>query len=76
MLLISLPILVCRDPKNMKSAVMISFAVTTACFVTTFVCKLLATENVFGIVRPEFWSWLPVFIFLPIAFIELDAMKT
>ena len=76
MLMISLPILVCRDPKSMKSAVMISFAVTGACFITTFVCKILATEVVFDRVMPELWAWLPVFIFLPIAFIELDSMKT
>ncbi|MEA3226662.1 MAG: LptF/LptG family permease, partial [Planctomycetota bacterium] len=75
MLMISLPILVCRDPKSMKSAVMISFGITGACFITTFVCKILATEVVFNIM-PALWAWLPVFIFLPIAFIELDSMKT
>jgi lipopolysaccharide export system permease protein len=75
MLMISLPILVCRDPKSMKSAVMISFAITGLCLITNFVCKLLATEDVFNIM-PELWAWLPVFIFLPIAFIELDSMKT
>ncbi len=42
-----LPILVCRDPKSMKSAVMISFAMVGICFVTTFVCKILATEICF-----------------------------
>lgn len=76
MLMVSLPILVCRDPKSMKTAVMISFAVTGACFVTTFACKILATEVVFNKVMPELWAWLPVFIFMPIAFIELDSMKT
>jgi len=76
MLMISLPILVCRDPKAMRSAVIISFSVTTACFVTTFVCKMFATEAVFHRIIPELWAWLPVFIFLPVAFIELDSMKT
>ncbi|OHB76120.1 MAG: hypothetical protein A2Z25_18880 [Planctomycetes bacterium RBG_16_55_9] len=76
MLMLSLPLLVCRDPKSMKSAITISFAVTGACFVTTFVCKILATEVVFDKVMPELWAWLPIFIFLPVAFIELDAMKT
>ena len=76
MLMISLPILVCRDPKSMKSAVIISFAATAACFITTFVCKMLAAEVVFDRVMPELWAWLPVFIFAPIAFIELDSMKT
>ena len=76
MLMISLPLLVCRDPKSMKSAVTIAFALTGACFITTFVCKILATEFVFDKVIPELWAWLPVFVFLPVAFIELDAMKT
>jgi len=77
MLMISLPVLVCRDPKSMKSAVMISFGLTTACFITTFVCKMLATEPVFfGKVMVQLWAWLPIFIFVPVAFIELDSMKT
>ena len=76
MLMISLPVLVCRDPKSMKSAVMISFALTGACFLTTFVCKILATEMIFDKVMPELWAWLPVFVFLPVALIELDSMKT
>jgi lipopolysaccharide export system permease protein len=76
MLMISLPLLVCRDPKSVKSAVMISFALTGACFIMTFVCKILATELIFDKVMPELWAWLPVFIFLPIAFVELDSMKT
>lgn len=76
MLMVSLPILVCRDPKSMKTAVLISFGLTVACFITTFVCKMLATEVVFDRVMPELWAWLPIFIFLPIAFVEMDAMKT
>ncbi len=76
MLMISLPILVCRDPKAMKSAIMISFAATAMCFITTFVCKMLAAEVIFDRVIPELWAWLPIFIFLPIAFIEFDSMKT
>lgn len=77
MLLISLPILVCRDPRTMKSAIMLSFTATTACFIMSFVCKMLATESLLGTrIMPEFWAWFPIFIFLPLAFIELDSMKT
>lgn len=77
MLMVSLPVLICRDPRQMKSAVFVSFVLTTACFAGTFVCKLLSTEPVFmGTVTPELWAWLPVFVFLPIACIELDAMRT
>ncbi len=76
MLMISLPILVCRDPRSMKSAVAISFNITAACLVVTFICKMFATEVVFDRVMPALWAWLPVFIFAPIAVIELDSMKT
>lgn len=76
MLLISLPILVCRDPRTMKSAIVISFAITTACYIITFICKMLATEVMFEMVDPGFWAWVPIFIFGPIAFVELDSMKT
>jgi lipopolysaccharide export system permease protein len=76
MLLVCLPVLVCRDPKSMKSAIVISFAITACSLVVGFFCKLLATEDLFGIIVPELWAWLPVFIFAPIAIIELDSMKT
>jgi lipopolysaccharide export LptBFGC system permease protein LptF len=76
MLMVSLPVLICRDPRTMKSAVLVSFGLTAACFIITFVCKMFATEIVFERVIPELWAWLPVFLFLPIAFIELDSMKT
>lgn len=77
MLMISLPVLVCRDPKSLKSAVFISFALTGLCYIMTFVSKILASEVIIaGRAMPELWAWLPIFIFLPIAFIELDVMKT
>ena len=75
MLLVCLPILVCRDPKSMKSAVMISFSMVGVCFVITFMCKMFAPEAG-SFYQIGFWAWLPVFIFLPTAFIELDLMKT
>jgi lipopolysaccharide export system permease protein len=76
MLLVSLPILVCRDPRSMKSAIVVSFAITTACYITTFACKMLATEVFFERIVPEVWAWVPVFIFGPVAFVEFDSMKT
>lgn len=75
MLLVALPVLVCRDPRDMKTAILISFVTSTSCFVLTFVCKMFATELFFNL-RPEFWAWAPIFIFVPIAFIQMDSMKT
>jgi len=74
MLLVALPVLLCRDRRYMKSAVMISFALTGSCMITVFISKLLATEAVLG--KVELWAWLPIFIFLPIALFELDSIKT
>jgi lipopolysaccharide export system permease protein len=77
MLMISLPVLVCRDPKTLKSAVFISFALTGLCYIITFVSKIFASEVIIGSgARPELWAWLPIFIFLPIAVVELESMKT
>ncbi|MBE0536722.1 MAG: LptF/LptG family permease [Phycisphaerae bacterium] len=76
MLLVALPVLVCRDPKRMKSAILSSFGITGACFVVTFVCEMMATEVFFDRIRPELWAWAPVFIFLPIAVLEIDGMNT
>ncbi len=75
MLMVCLPILVCRDPKSTKSATMISFAMVGVCFIATFICEMFAPEaNDFY--RIGFWAWMPVLVFLPIAFIKLDSMKT
>ena len=76
MLMVALPILVCRDNKAMKPAIMASFLTTGGCFIATFVCKMFATEQIFGYIRPDIWVFLPVIIFLPIAILEIDAMKT
>ncbi len=75
MLMISLPLLICRDPRSMKSAIMTSFSITLSCYLITFACKLMAAETFFNIM-PEVWAWLPIVIFLPIAVVEVDSMKT
>lgn len=76
MLMVALPILVCRDNKAMKPAIMVSFITTGFCFISMFACKMLATEPFFGYIRPDLWLFLPIVIFLPIAFLEIDAIKT
>ena len=77
MLMIALPVLVCRDPKAMKPAIIKSFAITAICFVVTFGCKMVSTEQfIFDRIWPELWAWLPIVIFFPIALIEIDSMKT
>lgn len=76
MLMVALPVLVCRDPKTMKTAILISFLTTLSCFLVVFICELFATEIFFGQIRPAIWAWAPIFIFFPVALIEIDSMKT
>jgi hypothetical protein len=60
----------------MKGAIVLSFSTTTVCFIFTFVCKMLGTEPVFGVIVPDIWAALPVLIFLPVAVLEISAIKT
>ncbi len=76
MLMVALPVLVCRDPRDIKSAILRSFMITAACFTVAFLSSLYATEPFFGRVHPALFSWLPIFIFFPIALVEIDAMPT
>jgi lipopolysaccharide export system permease protein len=76
MLVISLTVLTCRDNKEMKSAIMVSFGITVGCLIFTFVCKMFGTEVVFEKVRPNLWAWLPVVVFMPVAVFMYDSMKT
>lgn len=76
MLMVALPVLVCRDPKAMKTAILVSFLTTGACFLVVFLCRLFATEVFLGRVQPAFWTWAPIFLFFPIAVVQIDSMKT
>jgi lipopolysaccharide export system permease protein len=76
MLMIALPVLVCRDPKMLKSAIGMSFLLTASCYLLTFVCRMAAPETTIVGLHPELWAWMPVFVFLPIALLQLDSMKT
>lgn len=76
MLMVALPVLVCRDPKAMKSAILTSFLTTGTCFLVVFLCRLFATEAIFGHVQPALWTWAPIFLFFPIAVVQIDSMRT
>ncbi|MCE5185804.1 MAG: LptF/LptG family permease [Planctomycetaceae bacterium] len=76
MLMVALPVLVCRDPRAMKTAILISFLTTGACFIVVFLCKLFATEVFLGHIQPAFWTWVPIFLFFPVAIVQIDSMRT
>lgn len=77
MLIVALPVLLCRDPKAIKSAVTKSLCLTGLCMVVTFLCKVLSTEPLLNAQPvPQFWAWLPLLIFIPVGLVGLDAVKT
>jgi len=76
MLMVALPVLVCRDPRAMKTAILVSFLTTASCFLVVFLCRLFATEVIFGHVWPAFWTWTPIFVFFSIAVVQIDSMRT
>ncbi|HEV58162.1 MAG TPA: LptF/LptG family permease [Phycisphaerales bacterium] len=76
MLLLALPVLVVRDPKVLKSAILKAFSLVILCFSVATLCRMFAAEEIFGRVLPEVWTWAPIILFVPVAFMELDAMKT
>ena len=77
MLMVSLPVLICRDPRTMKSADPGQLRPDGRLLRDHL--RLQDARDRGRLrhrVMPELWAWLPIFIFLPIAFIELDSMKT
>ena len=82
MLLLGLPLLVSREKRSTKSAVLLALLGAGGCFVVTFACKLMVGEDVFGnMLRNQDFeyaliAWLPIIVFLPLSVLALDSIKT
>ncbi|MDH7598165.1 MAG: LptF/LptG family permease [Sedimentisphaerales bacterium] len=77
MLLIGLSVLMCRDPRYVKTAVLRCLALTGLCHILTFLAKVLSVEPwLFGRPIPQLWAWLPVIVFLPVGLVALDSVQT
>ena len=72
MLLLGLPLLVSRERRSTKTAVFLTLLGSGGCFVSTFVCKLLAG----GTLDPLLAAWLPIVVFLPLSVLAFDGLKT
>jgi len=70
------PLLVSRERKNAKSAVILCLVGAGGCFLATFVCKLLVGSEVPVFNNPLLAAWLPIIVFVPISVIALDELKT
>lgn len=72
MLLLGLPMLVSRERRNTKTALALSLLGPAACFIVTFACKLLGGAEL----GPMIAAWLPLLIFMPLAVLALEEIKT
>ena len=72
MLLLGLPLLVSRERRSTKTAIFLALLGSGGCFVTTFMCKLLAG----GAIDPLIAAWLPIVVFLPLSVLAFDGLKT
>lgn len=72
MLLLGLPMLVSRERRSTKTAVVLAFAGAGGCFIATFACKLIGGS----VIPPLYAAWLPIIVFLPFSIIALDELKT
>ena len=72
MLLLGLSMLVSREQRKTKVALTLSLLGPGTCFMVTFACKLLGGNEL----DPLFAAWLPLLIFMPLAILALEEIKT
>jgi lipopolysaccharide export system permease protein len=72
MLLLGIPFLLTREPRQLIRNMIYCTVVSTVCFVATFVIFQAAGTAL----QPLWGAWLPVLIFGPLALAMLDSIKT
>jgi lipopolysaccharide export system permease protein len=72
MLLLGLSALVSREQRKTKVALTLSLVGPGTCFIVTFACKLLGGNTL----DPMIAAWLPLLIFMPLAILALEEIKT
>jgi len=72
MLLLGLPLLISRQRRSTKTAILLACLGAGSCFIATFACKLLAG----AILAPLLAAFIPVIIFAPLSVLALDGLKT
>jgi lipopolysaccharide export system permease protein len=77
LLLMGIPFLLTREPRQLIKNMIYCTALTSSCFVATFVLFQLAGTTVAGIyVPPLVGAWLPVLVFAPLSLMMLDTIRT
>lgn len=82
MLLLGLPLLVSRERRSTKTSILLTMLGAGGCFIATFACKLMIGEDIFGgfFGSPYFsyalLAWVPIIVFMPLAVLALDSIKT
>ncbi len=72
LLMLGLPFFLNREPRNVLISAGLSLAVTSTCFVFSFL-----TQNVLGAsFHPALPAWLPLIVFGPVSVVLLDRVRT
>jgi lipopolysaccharide export LptBFGC system permease protein LptF len=76
LLLLAIPCVLTRDPGSLKGGAMKCLILTGACLGAVFLARQIAGNPPAGSkwidMWPAIWSWVPLFIFLPMAIYLLD----
>jgi lipopolysaccharide export LptBFGC system permease protein LptF len=72
MLMLGLPLLLRRDPKDLASHAGLCLVVLLACFGFSFLCHYVVVYDK----SPALPAWLPILVFGPVAVLLWDAVKT
>ena len=72
LLMMGIPFLLTREPRQLIKNMIYCTAVTSVCFVATFVMFQAAGQ----VLPPLLGAWLPVLVFGPISVAMLDAIQT
>lgn len=80
LLLMGIPFLLTREPRQLIKNMIYCTIFTSSCFVATFVLFQIAGTTLGGgsglFVPPLLGAWLPVLLFAPLSLVMLDTIKT
>lgn len=77
MLMMGIPFLLTREPRQLIKNMIYCTILTSCCFVATFVMFQMAGQTLGSVyIPPLLGTWLPVLIFAPFSLVIMDTIKT
>jgi lipopolysaccharide export LptBFGC system permease protein LptF len=80
LLMLAIPAVLTFDPKTLKTAATKCLTLMALAMSSVFICQQIASHPPLGamwtLLWPALMSWMPIFIFAPLAVVLLDRVKT